>query len=171
MAGWRDADFDSFVAARMPALVRFAYVLTGDLGHAEDVVQTALLKSYLATRRRAPDVPEAYVRRAIVGANLSRHRRKRVTELLTGALPEPRRTEENVDRLEVVQDVGMRLASLTPRQRTVVVLRYVEDWTEAEIAAAMGVSPGTVKTLAHRALARLREEGHTAGHQITGRRS
>jgi hypothetical protein len=60
VGGWPDAEFDAFVAARMPALTRFAYSLTGDQGHAEDVVQTALIKTYLATRRRCLDAPEAY---------------------------------------------------------------------------------------------------------------
>jgi RNA polymerase sigma-70 factor (sigma-E family) len=155
MSGWPVQEFDAFVASRLPALVRFSYALTGDLGHAEDLVQTALVKTYLATRRRSPDAPEAYVRRAIVTANLSRFRRRRVAEDLVDVLPEPlgaaqERPGEQRAALEVL------LAELSPRQRTVMVLRYQEDWPEAEIAAAMGVSPGTVKTLASRALAKLR---------------
>jgi RNA polymerase sigma-70 factor (sigma-E family) len=155
VAGWPVQEFDAFVASRLPALVRFAYALTGDLGHAEDLVQTALVKTYLATRRRSPDAPEAYVRRAIVTANLSRFRRRRVAEDLVDVLPEPpgaarQRPSEQQEALE------MLLAGLSARQRTVMVLRYQQDWTEAEIAAAMGVSPGTVKTLASRALAKLR---------------
>lgn len=155
VAGWPVSEFDAFVASRLPALVRFAYALTGDLGHAEDLVQTALVKTYLATRRRVPDSPEAYVRRAIVNANLSRFRRHRVAEDLVDVLPEPpgaaqQRPSEQRAALEVL------LAGLSPRQRTVVVLRYQQDWSEAEIAAAMGVSSGTVKTLASRALTKLR---------------
>jgi RNA polymerase sigma-70 factor (sigma-E family) len=155
VAGWPDRDFDAFVASRLPALVRFAYALTGDLGHAEDLVQTALVKTYLATRRRAPDAPEAYVRRAVVTANLSRFRRRRVAEDLVDVLPEapgaaPQRPGEQQEALELL------VAGLSPRQRTVMVLRYQFDWPEAQIAVAMGVSPGTVKTLASRALARLR---------------
>jgi RNA polymerase sigma-70 factor (sigma-E family) len=155
VAGWPVAEFDAFVASRLPALVRFAYALTGDLGHAEDLVQTALVKTYLATRRRAPDAPEAYVRRAIVTANLSRFRRRRVVEDLVDVLPEApgaalQRPSERQEALNLL------LAGLSPRQRTVMVLRYQQDWPETQIAAAMGVSTGTVKTLASRALTRLR---------------
>jgi RNA polymerase sigma-70 factor (sigma-E family) len=155
VAGWPDQEFDTFVASRLSALVRFAYALTGDLGHAEDLVQTALVKTYLATRRRTPDAPEAYVRRAIVTANLSRFRRRRVAEDLVDVLPEQpgaarQRPSEQQEALE------MLLAGLSARQRTVMVLRYQQDWPEAQIAAAMGVSTGTVKTLASRALTRLR---------------
>ena len=156
MGGWLDVEFDAFVAARLPALTRFAYSLTGDQGHAEDVVQTALIKSYLATRRRCPDSPEAYVRRAVVSAHLARFRRRRVIEVLSPILPD-QRAEQDTDHSEDVESIAERLAGLSPRQRTVMVLRYVEDWTESEIADAMGVTTGTVKTLAHRALARLRE--------------
>ena len=156
MSGWLDAEFDAFVAARMPALTRFAYSLTGDQGHAEDVVQTALIRSYLATRRRCPDSPEAYVRRAVVSAHRARFRRRRVIEVLSPVLPDQRPALDG-NPAQDVESIAERLAGLSPRQRTVMVLRYVEDWTEAEIADAMGVTTGTVKTLAHRALARLRD--------------
>jgi RNA polymerase sigma-70 factor (sigma-E family) len=156
VAGWADAEFDAFVAARLPTLVRFAYALTGDVGHAEDVVQTALVKTYLATRRREPDDPDAYVRRAVVTANLSRFRRRRVVEDLVDVVPETAATDSGAGSSGHREAVRVLLETLSPRQRTVMVLRYQEDWSEAQIAAAMGVSPGTVKTLASRALTRLR---------------
>lgn len=154
MAGWSDEEFDAFVATRLPALVRFGYALTGDLGHAEDLVQTALMRCYLASRRRDLDAPEAYVRRAIVNANVSRFRRRRVVEDLVDVVPEPEDSPESpADDSERFLSL---LAGLSPRQRTVLVLRYYEDWTEAQTADAMGVSEGTVKTLAFRARSRLR---------------
>ena len=156
MAGWSEQAFDSFVAARLPSLVRFAFALTGDLGHAEDVVQTALVKTYLATRRRPPESPEAYVRRAIVTANLSRFRRRRVVETLVDVVPEVSSGLDGPTPGESRGAMAELLAGLTPRQRTVMVLRYQEDWPEAEIAAAMGVSTSTVKTLASRAMTALR---------------
>lgn len=156
MAGWPDQDFDAFVTARVSALVRFAYALTGDVGHAEDIVQTALVKTYLATRRRVPDDPDAYVRRAVVNANLSRFRRRRVVEDLVDVVPD-RAGDEDLERVAQQEALAARLAGLSRRQRTVMVLRYQEDWSEAQIAAAMGISPGTVKTLASRALGILRE--------------
>ena len=156
MTGWSEQEFDAFVVSRLPRLVRFAFALTGDLGHAEDVVQTALAKTYAATRRRSLDDPEAYVRRAVVTANLSRFRRRRVVEDLVDVVPEETDGEQEsvLEQREAVREL---LASLSPRQRTVLVLRYQEDWTEQEIAEAMGVSPGTVKTLASRGLTRLRQ--------------
>jgi RNA polymerase sigma-70 factor (sigma-E family) len=156
VAGWADSDFDRFVAARLPRLVGFAYALTGDLGHAEDVVQTALVKTYLATRRKVPEDPEAYVRRAVVTANLSRFRRRRVVEDLVDVVPDRAGGSAEQDQLHGRAVMQQMLAALTPRQRTVLVLRYQEDWSEAQIAGAMGVSPGTVKVLASRALTSLR---------------
>jgi RNA polymerase sigma-70 factor (sigma-E family) len=153
VSSWSDADFDAFVGARMGALVRFGYALTGDLGHAEDLVQTALLKVY--RRRVRPDDPERYVRRAIVNANLSRFRRRRVRESLVEALPDRPAPEPPPDQAEAL---GRLLAGLTPRQRTVLALRYGADLSEAETAELLGVTVGTVKALASRGLARLRAD-------------
>jgi|tagenome__1003787_1003787.scaffolds.fasta_scaffold19807527_1 RNA polymerase sigma-70 factor (sigma-E family) len=161
MTGWPDQEFDAFVASRLPTLVRFAYSLTQDLGLAEDLVQTALMKSYRASRRHRLENPEAYVRRAVVTANVSRWRRPRVAEVLVDVVPEPA-AEQLSDRLEQHQTILELLRELTPRQRTVIVLRYQEDWSEIQIADAMGVHVGTVKTLASRALDRLRS-GTLAG--------
>ena len=158
MAGWSDADFDAFVGARLGALVRFAYALTGDLGHAEDLVQTALVGVYLRSRRMRPDDPERYVRRAVVNANLSRFRRRRVVESLVDTPPEvasPGSVDAGSEQAEALRRL---LARLSPRQRTVLALRYGADLSEAETAELLGVSVGTVKALASRGLARLRAD-------------
>lgn len=156
MASWSDAEFDAFVGARMGPLVRFAYALTGDLGHAEDLVQTALLAVYRRSRRMVPDDPERYVRRAVVNANLSRFRRRRVPESLVETLPE--RPAVDAVPAEQAEALARLLAGLSPRQRTVLALRYGADLSEAEIAELLGVTVGTVKTLASRGLARLRTD-------------
>ncbi|MEN3361967.1 MAG: hypothetical protein V7637_5949 [Mycobacteriales bacterium] len=158
MAGWTDAEFDAFVAARMGPLVRFAYALTGDLGHAEDLVQTALMRVYVRARRSAPDDPERYIRRVVINANVSRFRRRRVTESLVECTPDvasPDRTEISAEQADTMRRL---LGGLPPRQRTVLALRYSADMSEAEIAGLMGVSPGTVKSLASRGLAKLRTQ-------------
>ena len=158
MAGWTDAEFDEFVTARMGPLVRFAYALTGDLGHAEDLVQTALMRVYVRARRSAPDDPERYIRRVVINANVSRFRRRRVAESLVDRTPDvasPDRTEFPVEQTDTLRRL---LSVLPPRQRTVLALRYSADMSEADIAGLMGVSPGTVKSLASRGLARLRIE-------------
>ena len=156
MAGWSDADFDAFVGARMGALVRFAYALTGDVGHAEDLVQTALMRVYQRSRRMRPDDPERYVRRAVVNANLSRFRRRRVVESLVDVPPERGVPDEQPG--EQVEALRRLLSGLSPRQRTVLALRYGADLSEADTAELMGVSPGTVKSLASRGLAKLRTD-------------
>ena len=155
MTSWSDTEFDAFVGARMGALVRFAYTLTGDLGHAEDLVQTALLAVYRRSRRMRPDDPERYVRRAVVNANLSRFRRRRVRESLVDTPPDRPAPADAVPG-EQADALTRLLTGLSPRQRTVLALRYGADLPEAEVADLLGVSVGTVKTLASRGLARLR---------------
>lgn len=157
MAGWDDDEFDSFVTARMGALVRFAYALTGDLGHAEDLVQTALMRVYQRSRRMRPDDPERYVRRAVVNANLSRFRRRRVVESLVDVPPDRGAPQGELPG-EQAEALRRLLGGLSPRQRTVLALRYGADLSEAETAELMGVSPGTVKSLSSRGLAKLRAE-------------
>ena len=157
MAGWSDAEFDAFVAARLPALVAFGYGLTGDVGHSQDLVQSALMSVYLHARRQKPDAPEAYVRRAIVNAYVSSKRRRRVTEDLVEVVPDVRVSVQESPR-EQRDAIAALLADLSPRQRAVLVLRYREDWSEAQIADALGVSAGTVKKLASRGLAALRKQ-------------
>ena len=158
MARWSDSDFDAFVGARMGSLVRFAYALTGDLGHAEDLVQTALVKVYLRSRRMVPDDPERYVRRAVVNANLARFRRHRVRESLVETAPEVAAVQSVGFDAEQADEVRRLLAGLSPRQRTVLTLRFCADLSEAETAELLGVRVGTVKSLSSRALARLRSE-------------
>lgn len=169
VAGWADSDFDDFVAVRWGPLVRFAYSLTGDEGLAQDLVQTALLSVYQASRRRAPDRPEAYVRRAIVNKFVSGKRRRRPREVLTETAPEPyvSHARWDAEQREVLSDL---LEGLTDRQRAVLVLRYVEDWSDAQVADAMNLPVGTVKSLGSRGLKLLRtrlanteEVGHDRG--------
>jgi RNA polymerase sigma-70 factor (sigma-E family) len=152
-----DAEFRKFMHARWPAMVRLAYALTGDQGHAEDVAQTAFARAYASWPRvsRAGN-PEAYVRRIVINENLNRFRKHRVAERLTGMLPEsstPDATRESDERSALIA----ALQQLGPRQRAVVVLRYWLDLSETEVATALGCSVGTVKSQASRALASLRQ--------------
>lgn len=151
------ASFDEFVGARWAALLRTCYLLTHDRGTAEDLLQTALLKSWRAWSRLAEN-PEPYVRRVIVNTYASGWRRRWRGELPHATLP----GESLPDRSGLDQDVADRdllwraLAELPRRQRAVVVLRYFEDLSEAEVAQLLGVSTGTVKSQASKALAHLR---------------
>jgi len=151
-----DAEFQAYMAARWPALVRTAFLLTGDRFEAEDLAQTALTKVYASWRRvrRADDV-DAYVRRVLVNANAGRFRKRRVAEHLV-AVPADGRAHEPHAGLAQRSALMAALAELPARQRAVVVLRYWEDLSEREVAAALGCSQGTVKSQASKALARLR---------------
>lgn len=144
--------FAEFVLTRQAALLRTAYLLTGHAQDAEDLVQVTLVK-VVPQWRRIADNPEPYVRRVLVNENVSRWRRRRWREHPTDDLPEQLARDPDVAELVAVRDA---LASLAPRQRAVLVLRYYEGLSEAEIADQLGISPGTVKSQARDGLARLR---------------
>jgi RNA polymerase sigma-70 factor (sigma-E family) len=144
------AGFDEFVVSRSGALLRTAYLLTRDRHLAEDLVQTALAKAWFA-RRRIRGNPEPYVRRILVNEFASARRRKWLGEHPSADLPETHRPAD-----EPHTDLWHALANLPRRQRAVIVLRFFDDLTEAETASVLGVSVGTVKSQAAKALAKLR---------------
>jgi RNA polymerase sigma-70 factor (sigma-E family) len=144
--------FHAFVVARTPALSRTAYLLTGDAHLAEDLVQTALFKAARSWHRIQGD-PEPYVRRILYTQNISWWRsRRHVREHQLGAYDAPAPRQDADLRLTLEQALGR----LTTRQRTVLVLRYFEDLTEAQTAATLGIGSGTVKSISRQALSRLR---------------
>jgi RNA polymerase sigma-70 factor (sigma-E family) len=148
--------FDEFVASRARTLLRTAYLLTGDHALAEDLVQTALAKSWFAWGR-IDGPPEPYVRRVIATTYATWWRRKWTGERPTGQLPEVATAEGTA--VEDRDALWRALGTLPRRQRAVVVLRYYEDLSEADTAAALGISKGTVKSQAAKALAALRRDG------------
>ena len=152
-----DEEFREFVAARSAALLRTAYLLAGDWATAEDLVQTALTKTYLAWRRLGEiQAVEPYTRRVLINTATSWWRRRWHGERPTAVLPEraaPDRHEEALERDALWQHVQ----SLPARQRAVLVLRFYEDLSEAQTAALLEISPGTVKSQTARALAALRK--------------
>lgn len=143
--------FEQYVAARRGALLRTAYLLTGDAHDAEDLVQVALLK-VVPKWGRISGNPEPYVRKVLAHESVSRWRRRRWREVHTDRTPDASVDGPTADRVALQQ----ALAGLAPRQRAVIVLRYFEDLTEAETARVLGISVGTVKSQARDALARLR---------------
>jgi len=154
-----EGSFDAFVAARTGALLRSAYLLTGDQQLAEDLVQSALVKASLRWGRIvAKGHPEPYVRTVLYREHVSWWRRRKVAEVLAAELPEPRRpaAPDFVDVLAESDRVRAALLQLPPRQRAVLVLRYFEDRPEGEVAEMLGCSVGTVRSHNARGLSRLR---------------
>ncbi len=147
------AEFDRFVVARSQALLRTAYLLVRDEALAEDLLQTALTKAWFAWGRIEGE-PERYVRRILVNTSASWWRRRWHRERPTADLPERRRRTARDASGD--QDLWDAVGRLPARQRAVVVLRYLEDRTEAETADLMGCSVGTVKSQCSKALAKLR---------------
>jgi len=148
-----EAGFDAVYAAHYPSLVRLAYLTTGNLPAAEDVVQDVFIEWY--RRRDQVHHPVAYLRRAVAARCISWARRRSLELRHAAGHAEPLMGNTTDADAPVVRQA---LARLKPRQRAAVFLRYYLDLPEAEIAAALGCRPGTVKSLLHRSLAILKEQ-------------
>jgi len=157
------ASFAEFVAARGQALQRTAYLLTSDWALAEDLLQTSLARAYPRWGGIVGDDPEAYVRKILVNTWSSWWRRRWRGEVPTERLPEHAAADDfaTSDRRSAL---SAALDRLPKRQRAIVVLRYHEDMSEAQVAHALGVSVGTVKSQASRALAKLRDDAALVGY-------
>ena len=148
-------DFAEFVAARSRQLTRLAYVLTGDQYAAEDLLQNALIKA-AANWGRIHTAPEAYVRRIMYREQASwLRRRARRRETSVAQVPEPAAGD---DAASVEARLALRdaLLALPPRRRAVLVLRYLEDLPESQVAEILGCSVGTVRSQNHKAVTQLR---------------
>jgi RNA polymerase sigma-70 factor (sigma-E family) len=167
----RDEDFTAFVLARSARLVHIARMLCGDPVLAEDLVQTALEKAYLRWERIELGDPFGYVRQAVVNQHLSWLRRRPWRERPSGDAAEVDQrfglaVADLSDRVDRRLALTVALAALTRRERAVVVLRYVEDLTEAQTAAILGVAVGTVKSANSRALQKLRAAPELSGSHV-----
>ena len=165
--------FAEFVTARSASLLRTAWLLTGDRGRAEDLVQDALARAWRAWPSVvARDRPEVYVRRVMVNVSISWWRRRWRAEVSTADVPDRAALVDLTAQADVREAVRAALATLPARQRAVVVLRYFEDLTEAQTAALLGCSVGTVKSQASRALRRLKAcpqlDGLVVGSAVVG---
>ncbi|MBA2446112.1 MAG: SigE family RNA polymerase sigma factor, partial [Nocardioidaceae bacterium] len=143
--------FVQFVRSRFAALSHTAFLLTGDHHRSEDLLQTALFKA-ARSWSKIEDSPEAYVRRILYNENVSWWRRRRVSEVSLSAAGDRGILDADIDsRMALMQ----ALAKLTAKQRTVLVLRFFEDLTEAQTASALGIGVGTVKSTSRQALGAL----------------
>ncbi|MFI9550125.1 SigE family RNA polymerase sigma factor [Nonomuraea endophytica] len=150
-----DDGFAEYVAHRQARLCRMAYLLTRDWGTAEDLVQTALTRAWLAWRRVEGD-PDPYVYRIIVNTYSSWWRRRWRSEVPSESLPETMDPRDVAGEVESQAALWGAIAALSPRQRAVVVLHYFEGHTLSQVAGLLGCSLGTVKRQLSRALTRLR---------------
>jgi RNA polymerase sigma-70 factor (sigma-E family) len=149
-----DAEFREFFTSQYARLCWLGLLLTGDRAEAEELAQEALVRTWWRWAVRRPDDPAAYARKVLVNRRRSLLRRAGVeSRFLARTRAEtvpPPGDEEAMDLWQAVQ-------GLPPRQRAVLVLRFHEDLTEADVARLLGLPLGTVKSLAHRGLARLRD--------------
>ena len=153
-----DEDFERFAADIYPSLVRFGFVLVGDRGHSEDLAQRALVKVFLRWSSIANKGSAGAYARTVMARDATKWRRRRwrgeqPTDLAHVGFDGAR---EDVERdVESSESLRMALMTLPMEQRAVIVLRYYEGLTEAEIAATLRIAPGTVKSRAARGLAAL----------------
>jgi RNA polymerase sigma-70 factor (sigma-E family) len=150
-------DFDEFVNVRGPALLRFAYLLTGDRHRAEDLVQESLARAHRRWAKvRDYDVPEAYVRKVVLRLFLSWRRRMASTEMAVAEPPEPAAGPDLAEAVVARQHLWRLIGTLPRMQRAVLVLRYYEDRDDDDIAGLLGCARATVRVHAARRLSRLR---------------
>ncbi|WP_137293770.1 SigE family RNA polymerase sigma factor [Nocardioides dongxiaopingii] len=150
----RDQEFEEFVLAAWPRLRRAAYLLAHDSHDAEDLVQTALTRSYARWSAVRKEGAYSYVHRALVNAYIDTTRRRRPVPVEHV----PERATDDGDTFEDRSELVDLLAPLTPRERSIIVYRYYLDTPEKEVAERLGVAPGTVRSTASRALARVRAD-------------
>lgn len=155
----RRAAFDTLVRTRSAALLRTSYLMTGDWARAEDLLQTAFAKTYLRWNAiRDVGAGEAYVRRVLATTHAKWWRRRSSHEV-PATIPDHAVFADHADATTLRETVARALASLPPAQRVVVVLRFFDDLTEAQVANMLGLPIGTVKSRTSRALRSLREFG------------
>ncbi|GAB3423458.1 SigE family RNA polymerase sigma factor [Flindersiella endophytica] len=157
--------FEEFVASRAQALLRYGYVLTGNPHDAADLMQEALLKLRNVWARVAQEAPEAYARTTMARLHISVWRRRR-RERLVSAVPDHAAPDDSLTRVESEQGLWRLLETLPRRQRAVLVLRYYESLSDDEIADVLGISRGTVRSQASRALEKLRGAWSTTNEPV-----
>jgi RNA polymerase sigma-70 factor (sigma-E family) len=149
-------DFERFAADRLPTLARFTTAMCADPGLAEDIVQDVLIRVHARWEQvDGLDMPEAYVRKALVNEYLS-WRRKWARLIPRADVTPAERPTDHAETVAQRSELAQRLAVLPARQRAVLVLRYYEDLSDNDIAAVLGCRPATVRSYAARALATLR---------------
>ncbi|MFI6833111.1 MULTISPECIES: SigE family RNA polymerase sigma factor [unclassified Kribbella] len=150
-------EFEEYVSARGQELVRLGFTVSGDYQRAEDLAQIALMQAFRAWRKvRTADDPHNYVRRILINAYLSMTRRRSFTEAPTAEIDAERTVPDPATGIVNSDDLWRSLATLSARERVVLVLRYYQDLDDHTIADLLGIKPSSVRATASRALATLR---------------
>jgi RNA polymerase sigma-70 factor (sigma-E family) len=159
--------FGEYVRSRSQALLRAAQGMTGNRADAEDLLQATLVKAYQSWDRiDDPAALDTYVYRVMVNTHISGWRKRRVDEYPTDELPDSPSAEDATKESDL-RDVVQRAIDRLPRQmRAAVMLRFYDDMTEPEVAAALGVSVGTVKSTVARAVAKLRKDAELGADSL-----
>jgi RNA polymerase sigma-70 factor (sigma-E family) len=152
----QQVSFREYVEARRVPLLRLAFLLCGDHGRAEDMVQDVLAKAYLRWAKLEPGGADAYVRQMIVNRHADYRRRSRWREVLTREPPDRAATADATDAVDAGLTLVAAMSALSPSERLVVAMRFYLDLSEVETAAITGIRLGTVKSTTARALAKLR---------------
>lgn len=161
------ADFDAFARENWATLMSIGVAVSGSRAEAEDLVQTALTNAFVRWRRIHRDQALAYLRRSILNANVSRWRRHRGAEVSVADVPDEVRPRADTDGVDDRQTLLPLLRSLPARQRAVLVLRYLCDLPDDEIAETLDISAGTVRSQAFRGLATLRSQAIVPTPEVT----
>jgi RNA polymerase sigma-70 factor (sigma-E family) len=150
-------EFEEYASARGQDLVRLGFTVSGDYQRAEDLAQIALMQAFRSWRRvRRADDPHNYVRRILVNSYLSMTRRRSFSEAPAAELDIDRTVPDPATGIVNSDDLWRALATLSARERVVLVLRYYQDMDDRTIADVLGIKPSTVRATASRALASLR---------------
>lgn len=163
-------EFEEYVSARGQELVRLGFTVSGDYQRAEDLAQIALMQAFRSWRKvRKADDPHSYVRRILVNAYLSMARRRSFSEAPTAEIDPPHTVADHATDIANSDDLWQALATLTARERVVLVLRYYQDLDDQTIADLLGIKPSSVRATASRALASLRKnrESHRVDERLS----
>jgi RNA polymerase sigma-70 factor, ECF subfamily len=152
-----DEEISEFIRSRYTVLLRRAYLLTGDRGLAEDLLQESLARLWVSWSRRKVDSPDAFVRQVMVNASISTWRKSRHLKLVAGTTSEITAVSDDSGRFAEHDRVWQALLQLPARQRAILALRYYEDLSEAEICQVLSISPGTVRSQTFKARQTLRQ--------------
>ncbi|WP_432941501.1 SigE family RNA polymerase sigma factor [Kribbella sp. CA-253562] len=151
-------EFEEYASARGQELVRLGFTICGDYQRAEDLAQIALMQAFRSWRKvQRADDPHTYVRRILVNSYLSMTRRRSFTEAPAADLDPDHTVPDPANDIAASDDLWRALATLSARERVVLVLRYYQDLDDRTIADLLGIKPSSVRSLASRALSTLRK--------------